>query len=73
KPADKALVRVAVQPVASVDVASSVVLTGDIQARKVTEQSFRVSGKLVKRYADVGDRVRAGQVLARLDPREQKT
>ncbi|EGH10010.1 RND family efflux transporter MFP subunit [Pseudomonas amygdali pv. morsprunorum str. M302280] len=73
KPAEKALVRVAVQPVASVDVASSVVLTGDIQARKVTEQSFRVSGKLVKRYADVGDRVRAGQVLARLDPREQKT
>ncbi|PBK49025.1 efflux RND transporter periplasmic adaptor subunit [Pseudomonas syringae pv. actinidiae] len=73
KPANKALVRVAVQPVASVDVASSVVLTGDIQARKVTEQSFRVSGKLVKRYADVGDRVRAGQVLARLDPREQKT
>ncbi|WP_032633295.1 efflux RND transporter periplasmic adaptor subunit [Pseudomonas syringae USA007] len=73
KPAEKALVRVAVQPVASVDVASSVVLTGDIQARKVTEQSFRVSGKLVKRYVDVGDRVRAGQVLARLDPREQKT
>ncbi|AVI84524.1 efflux transporter periplasmic adaptor subunit [Pseudomonas syringae pv. tomato] len=73
KPAEKALVRVAVQPVASLDVASSVMLTGDIQARKVTEQSFRVSGKLVKRYADVGDRVRAGQVLARLDPREQKT
>lgn len=73
KPAEKALVRVAVQPVASLDVASSVILTGDIQARKVTEQSFRVSGKLVKRYADVGDRVRAGQVLARLDPREQKT
>ncbi|RMN44125.1 RND family efflux transporter, MFP subunit [Pseudomonas syringae] len=73
KPAEKALVRVAVQPVASLDVASSVMLTGDIQARKVTEQSFRVSGKLVKRYADVGDRVRAGQVLARLDPREQNT
>ncbi|WP_440808610.1 efflux RND transporter periplasmic adaptor subunit [Pseudomonas syringae] len=73
KPAEKALVRVTVQPVASLDVASSVMLTGDIQARKVTEQSFRVSGKLVKRYADVGDRVRAGQVLARLDPREQKT
>ncbi|KPX76243.1 efflux RND transporter periplasmic adaptor subunit [Pseudomonas syringae group genomosp. 3] len=73
KPAEKALVRVAVQPVASLDVASSVMLTGDIQARKVTEQSFRVSGKLVKRYVDVGDRVRAGQVLARLDPREQKT
>ncbi|WP_054990539.1 efflux RND transporter periplasmic adaptor subunit [Pseudomonas coronafaciens] len=73
KPADKALVRVEVQPVVSVDVVSSVALTGDIQARKVTEQSFRVSGKLVERYVDVGDRVRAHQVLARLDPREQKT
>ncbi|RMP75835.1 Efflux transporter, RND family, MFP subunit [Pseudomonas syringae pv. actinidiae] len=72
KPAEKALVRVEVQPVALVDVSSSVTLTGDIQARKVTEQAFRVSGKLIKRYVDVGDRVRAGQVLARLDPQEQK-
>ncbi|ALD96794.1 MULTISPECIES: efflux RND transporter periplasmic adaptor subunit [Pseudomonas] len=73
KPAEKALVRVVAQPVALLNVASSVTLTGDIQARKVTEQSFRVSGKLIKRYADVGDRVRVGQVLARLDAREQKT
>ncbi|RMT24276.1 Efflux transporter, RND family, MFP subunit [Pseudomonas savastanoi] len=72
KPAEKALVRVEVQPVALVDVSSSVTLTGDIQARKVTEQAFRVSGKLIKRYVDVGNRVRAGQVLARLDPQEQK-
>ncbi|KPW46854.1 RND family efflux transporter MFP subunit [Pseudomonas syringae pv. broussonetiae] len=64
--------RVEVQPVALVDVSSSVTLTGDIQARKVTEQAFRVSGKLIKRYVDVGNRVRAGQVLARLDPQEQK-
>ncbi|WP_095067717.1 MULTISPECIES: efflux RND transporter periplasmic adaptor subunit [Pseudomonas] len=73
KPAEKALVRVAVQQVTSSDVTTSVVLTGDIQARKVTDQAFRVSGKLVQRFVDVGDRVRANQVLARLDPREQKT
>ncbi|WP_440057520.1 efflux RND transporter periplasmic adaptor subunit [Pseudomonas fragariae (ex Marin et al. 2024)] len=73
KPAEKALVRVSAQPVALLNVASSVTLTGDIQARKVTEQSFRVSGKLIKRYVDVGDRVRVGQVLARLDAREQNT
>ncbi len=72
KPAEKALVRVTAQPVALLNVASSVTLTGDIQARKVTEQSFRVSGKLIKRYVDVGDRVRVGQVLARLDAREQR-
>ncbi|KAA8697386.1 efflux RND transporter periplasmic adaptor subunit [Pseudomonas caricapapayae] len=73
KPAEKALVRVEVQPAALLNLSSYVALTGDIQARKVTEQSFRVSGKLLKRYVDVGDRVRAGQVLARLDPREQQT
>ncbi len=42
KSADKALVRVAVQPVTAMNITNSVVLTGDIQARKVTEQAFRV-------------------------------
>lgn len=73
KPVSKTLVRVAVQEVVSSDVLTSVELTGDIQARKVTEQAFRVSGKLVQRFVDVGDRVRAGQRLAKLDPREQNT
>lgn len=73
KPAPKNLIRVAVQEVVSSDVLTSVELTGDIQARKVTEQAFRVSGKLVRRFVDVGDRVRAGQRLAKLDPREQNT
>lgn len=73
KSAPKTLVRVAVQEVASADVMTSVELTGDIQARKVTDQAFRVSGKLVQRFVDVGDRVRAGQKLAKLDPREQNT
>jgi len=73
KPSEKAQVRVAVQAAALLDVSTSVVLSGDIQARKVTDQSFRVSGKLIKRFVDVGDRVRANQVLARLDPREQRS
>lgn len=71
--AEKAPVRVAVQQVISAEVKIQMVLTGDIRARKVTDQAFRVSGKLVERRVDVGDRVRAGQVLARLDPREQQT
>ncbi|MFK7702114.1 efflux RND transporter periplasmic adaptor subunit [Pseudomonas caspiana] len=73
KSAPKTLVRVAVQEVVSSEVMTRVELTGDIQARKVTDQAFRVSGKLAQRYVDVGDRVRAGQRLARLDPREQNT
>lgn len=40
---------------------------GEIRAREEAALAFRVGGKLVERKADVGDRVRAGQVLAVLD------
>lgn len=36
----------------------------DIRARTESRLSFRVSGKLVRRPVNVGDVVRAGQVLA---------
>lgn len=45
-------------------------LTGDIRARVQTQLSFRVSGKITERKADVGDRVTPRQVLARLDPKD---
>ena len=50
----------------------SVVLTGDIQPRVRTELSFRVSGRVTERLADVGSHVNAGDVLARIDPVEQQ-
>ena len=34
--------------------------------------SFRISGRVLARYADVGSHVRAGEVLAVLDPAEQQ-
>lgn len=40
---------------------------GEIAPREEAVLSFRVGGKLVERRVDVGDRVRAGQVLATLD------
>ncbi|GHA81045.1 efflux RND transporter periplasmic adaptor subunit [Cognatilysobacter bugurensis] len=40
---------------------------GEIRAREEAALAFRVGGKLVERKADVGDRVREGQVLASLD------
>lgn len=40
---------------------------GEIRAREEAALGFRVGGKLVERRVDVGDRVRAGQVLAVLD------
>ena len=47
-------------------------LTGEIQARFRADLSFRVSGRVLARYVDVGAHVEAGQVLALLDPAEQR-
>jgi multidrug efflux system membrane fusion protein len=41
---------------------------GEVRARQESALSFRVGGNLVRRLVDVGDAVRAGQVLAELDP-----
>jgi len=72
-PAEKARPRVFVQQVKLTDYAASVTLTGDVQARVQTELSFRVGGKIIQRSVDVGDRVSAKQVLARLDPKDLQT
>jgi RND family efflux transporter MFP subunit len=51
---------------------ASVTLTGEIQARFRADLSFRVSGRVLARYVDVGAHVQAGEVLALLDPAEQQ-
>lgn len=53
-------------------VASEAVITGDIQAQAQTNVSFRTNGKIAERLVEVGDHVTADQVLARLDPQEQR-
>lgn len=40
---------------------------GEVRAREEVALSFRVPGKIAERLVDAGDRVKAGQVLARLD------
>ncbi|QCK85620.1 HlyD family efflux transporter periplasmic adaptor subunit [Phreatobacter aquaticus] len=45
---------------------------GTVEARIVTRVGFKVSGTLVELTADHGDRVAAGALLARIDPREQQ-
>ena len=73
KPADPVRPRVQVQEVKTTDFAATVALTGDIQARVQTQLSFRVGGKIIQRMVDVGDRVTAKQVLAKLDPKDLQT
>jgi len=41
--------------------------TGEVRARVESRLGFRVGGKLTQRAVEVGQRVRAGQVLAQLD------
>jgi len=41
--------------------------SGAVVPRHEVQESFRVDGRIARRLVDVGDRVRAGQVLASLD------
>jgi membrane fusion protein, multidrug efflux system len=50
----------------------NVAYSGDVQPRYETALGFRVGGKVVARLVDVGTRISAGQVLARLDPEDQQ-
>lgn len=46
------------------------VFAGDVRAQVESRLGFRVGGKILKRQAEVGQRVAAGQVLAQLDPQD---
>lgn len=44
------------------------VYSGEIRARHELLRSFRLGGKIVARPVELGERVKVGQILARLDP-----
>ncbi len=43
---------------------------GEVRARVESRLGFRVGGKIVRRQAELGQRVKAGDVLAQLDPQD---
>ena len=45
-----------------------ITLNGTVEAQDSINLAFRVGGQLIARTVNVGDRVEAGQVVARLDP-----
>lgn len=59
---------VRVTPVALVPLAVAATYTGTVRPRWEAAMGFRVAGELLGREVEVGDRVLAGDVLARLDP-----
>ena len=45
---------------------------GEVRARTESRLGFRVGGKIIKRQAELGQRVKAGQMLAQLDPQDYR-
>jgi RND family efflux transporter MFP subunit len=70
KTAGDTLPVVTVQPVTRAPARSSLVLPGDIQAVTEAPVLARASGYIKKRYADIGDRVKAGQPLVEIEAPE---
>lgn len=58
---------IVLQPQAS---GGTLTLPAEIRPRVEIRYGFRVGGKIAQRLVSAGDRVRAGQVLARLDPQD---
>lgn len=53
--------------IAAAETSRTVSYSGSVRARSEMALAFRVGGKITERPVDIGDRVDAGQVLARLD------
>jgi RND family efflux transporter MFP subunit len=58
--------------VAKRDVGEIVSFTGRIEAETETRLSFRISGRMIERSVNVGDRVEPGRVVAKLDPQNER-
>ena len=63
---------VEVQRVELTEAVKTITLTGEIRAQVESDLGFRADGRITERLVDVGDHVAAGQVLAKLDPQEQR-
>jgi RND family efflux transporter MFP subunit len=58
--------------VAKREAGEAVALTGRIAAQDVAALGFRIAGRVMERPVHVGDRVAAGQAIARLEPQNER-
>lgn len=63
---------VQVQHVAFENESATREFVGVVRARYETDLGFRVAGKMVSRVVNVGDRIKVGDLVARLDPQDLK-
>ena len=66
-----------VRPVRTVTVeqradGETVSLTGQIRAKDEISLAFRIDGQVIERPVNVGDVLKPGQLVARLDPKDQQ-
>ncbi len=65
----KEIVRpVKVVEIAAIDTSRTLSYSGTVRARTEMNLGFRVNGKITERLVDIGQRVKTGDLLARIDP-----
>ena len=69
-PQDEPVRAVKVLTVGASPLQSSLEFSGEIRPRIESRLGFRVGGKLTRRHVELGQAVKAGQVLAQLDPQD---
>ena len=69
-PTEEPVRAVRVMTVGASSLQSSGEFAGEVRPRVESRLGFRVAGKLIKRQVESGQRVKAGQVLAQLDPQD---
>lgn len=71
-PPQEPLRAVKVVSVGASDAAAQWEFSGEVRARIESSLGFRVGGKLISRPAEIGQRVKAGQLLAQIDPQDYR-
>jgi membrane fusion protein, multidrug efflux system len=69
-PAPQPVRAVKVMTVGASELTADTEYAGEVRARVESRLGFRVAGKITQRQAEVGQRVKAGQVLAQMDPQD---
>lgn len=59
---------VKVVEIAAIDTSRTLSYSGTVRARTEMNLGFRVNGKITERLVDIGQRVKSGDLLARIDP-----
>ena len=71
-PSEEPVRAVKVSTVGVASIQSGAEFSGEVRPRIESRLGFRVAGKLVRRPVELGQTVKAGQVLAQLDPQDYK-